>query len=456
MLDHIPHARRLMSLPRFALALLVTLVLAVPASAATVGSTALAAPGPCSGPAPRALYVAAGYAVPGAGVISSFGFRTSAPNAGQFLDFKVLRATGATREYRVIGQSGVTALLADGSVQTVPVAPIAVQAGDVLGFHLASTQVNGCYDMTRGATMERGFPNPSPEVGTTFTIAEPFPGYALNVSAEFTPAATPALTRSPTSLTFASRDADDEGASAAQSSTVTNPGTVPVTLTDVALSGDATEFARQTGGAGDCTTGTLLGAGESCGVRVVFDPTSPGPKSATVTVRSNAPDIAIALDGTGTRVDTDGDGTATTPTPTTTTTASPMRPMRSRWMPASRSTPTATARATTPTPTTTTTRFADATDAFPLDAAESVDTDGDGTATTPTPTTTATASPDATDAFPLDASESVDTDGDGTGQQRRYRRRRRRRAGYDRRVPAECHGVRRHRRRRDRQQRRHR
>ena len=41
-------------------------------------------------------------------------------------------------------------------------------------------------------------------------------------------------------------------------------------------------------------------------------------------------------------------------------------------------------------------------DAFPLDASESVDTDGDGVG-------------DNADAFPYDVSETIDTDGDGIG-----------------------------------------
>jgi len=57
----------------------------------------------------------------------------------------------------------------------------------------------------------------------------------------------------------------------------------------------------------------------------------------------------------------------------------------------------------------------DGSDAFPLDATESVDTDGDGTGNNADTDDDNDGVLDASDAFPLDATESVDTDGDGTG-----------------------------------------
>jgi len=57
----------------------------------------------------------------------------------------------------------------------------------------------------------------------------------------------------------------------------------------------------------------------------------------------------------------------------------------------------------------------DVNDAFPLDASESVDTDGDGIGNNADTDDDGDNVPDVNDAFPLDASESVDTDGDGVG-----------------------------------------
>jgi len=57
----------------------------------------------------------------------------------------------------------------------------------------------------------------------------------------------------------------------------------------------------------------------------------------------------------------------------------------------------------------------DSVDAFPLDATESVDTDGDGIGNNADIDDDNDGVADTVDAFPLDATESVDTDGDGIG-----------------------------------------
>ncbi len=58
---------------------------------------------------------------------------------------------------------------------------------------------------------------------------------------------------------------------------------------------------------------------------------------------------------------------------------------------------------------------ADAADAFPLDASESVDTDHDGIGNNADTDDDGDGVVEGADAFPLDASESIDTDGDGIG-----------------------------------------
>jgi hypothetical protein len=103
------------------------------------------------------------------------------------------------------------------------------------------------------------------------------------------------LSRSPASLSFGSKDVDD-GATASQFSTVTNSGTEPVTVSGVVVTGD---FSQVTGDSADCVNGKSLNAGETCKVRVTFDPASTGAKSGTATVHSNAADVSVALDGSG-------------------------------------------------------------------------------------------------------------------------------------------------------------
>ena len=57
----------------------------------------------------------------------------------------------------------------------------------------------------------------------------------------------------------------------------------------------------------------------------------------------------------------------------------------------------------------------DATDAFPLDSTETIDTDGDGTGNNTDTDDDGDGALDVNDAFPLDATESLDTDNDGQG-----------------------------------------
>jgi hypothetical protein len=107
---------------------------------------------------------------------------------------------------------------------------------------------------------------------------------------------------SPTSaaLVFGEQDVET-GPSPIKTSTLTNSGHVPVTLTAVVLGGaDAAHFERLAGQDGDCDSATTLAAGAACDVRVRFDPDSTGAKAATVTIVSNAPVYPIALSGTGT------------------------------------------------------------------------------------------------------------------------------------------------------------
>ncbi len=58
---------------------------------------------------------------------------------------------------------------------------------------------------------------------------------------------------------------------------------------------------------------------------------------------------------------------------------------------------------------------ADSSDAFPLDATESLDTDSDGIGNNADTDDDGDGVADSSDAFPLDPTETVDTDGDGTG-----------------------------------------
>jgi hypothetical protein len=107
----------------------------------------------------------------------------------------------------------------------------------------------------------------------------------------------PVLSRD-TDLSF-TRDIDDGPTT--QQSTITNTGNEPVPINAIAISGaNAGDFTRLTGQASDCAIQTLA-VGATCKVRVAFDPSTTGSKTAAVTVDSSAPDVTITLSGSATQ-----------------------------------------------------------------------------------------------------------------------------------------------------------
>ncbi|WP_343728471.1 choice-of-anchor D domain-containing protein [Duganella sp.] len=104
-------------------------------------------------------------------------------------------------------------------------------------------------------------------------------------------AAAPSLAANPAVVAFGTQTV---GASATQTVAITNRGNVPVTFSSVAVSGAASV----TIGSGACS-GTLAVAA-SCNVPLSFTPTAEGNVSATLLLRSNAPDLSIGITGAGT------------------------------------------------------------------------------------------------------------------------------------------------------------
>jgi hypothetical protein len=80
--------------------------------------------------------------------------------------------------------------------------------------------------------------------------------------------------------------------SAAQSVTVTNPGSSSVSISQLAVTGP---FAQTS------TCGTSLGAGASCAVSLQFEPTAAGPATGSLQLTSSAPGspLTVPLSGSG-------------------------------------------------------------------------------------------------------------------------------------------------------------
>src|SRR5439155_11460146 len=104
----------------------------------------------------------------------------------------------------------------------------------------------------------------------------------------------PPVSLSSTSLTYASQLVGTS--SSAQAVTLTNPGNVPVNISEIGVGGpNSSDFAENN------TCGNALAAGASCSISLIFRPTTRGSRVATVTVfddATNSPQI-LSLTGTG-------------------------------------------------------------------------------------------------------------------------------------------------------------
>ena len=111
------------------------------------------------------------------------------------------------------------------------------------------------------------------------------------------PASAPAVTFTPTSLTFAAQPIGTT--SAAQSITVANTGNASLFINSAATRGanplDFTEV-------NDGCSGLTLAAGTSCSVSITFKPTATGTRSGTFILTDNAPNSpqTVPITGTGT------------------------------------------------------------------------------------------------------------------------------------------------------------
>jgi len=109
--------------------------------------------------------------------------------------------------------------------------------------------------------------------------------------------AAPAVTFTPTSLTFAAQAIDTT--SAAQSITIKNTGTGSLFINSAQTRGaDALDFTQ----VDDGCSGLTLPAGGSCSVSITFKPTATGTRSATFILTDNAPNSPqnVPITGTGT------------------------------------------------------------------------------------------------------------------------------------------------------------
>ena len=155
----------------------------------------------------------------------------------------------------------------------------------------------------------------SPTLGgartSTIKVYDNATGSPQSLTANGTGYGIPQMMPSPTSLTFANQNIGTT--SAAQSVTVSNPGTDTLNIGSILLTGvNSGDFSISAN-----TCGATLAPAANCSVSVKFTPTASGSRGAAITVTDNANNAAgssqnIPLTGTGVAVPT-----ATLSTPTT-------------------------------------------------------------------------------------------------------------------------------------------
>jgi hypothetical protein len=145
--------------------------------------------------------------------------------------------------------------------------------------------------------------NASCQVSVTFTptaqgtrnaalsIGDNAPGSPQMISLTGVTTPAPALTWSPSSISFPGQYVETSGLP--QTVTVTNPGDAPLTIASVTTSSASFGVLSACGGS--------LAAGSSCSIGVFFDPTGSGSSSGTLTITDNASGSpqTVALSGMG-------------------------------------------------------------------------------------------------------------------------------------------------------------
>jgi hypothetical protein len=114
--------------------------------------------------------------------------------------------------------------------------------------------------------------------------------HSITLTGNGTSPTAPAVTLSPTSLTFAARNVGTTSGS--KSVTLKNTGTASLSITNIVATGD---FSRTT------TCGSSLSAGSSCTISVRFKPTATGTRTGAITITDNANNSPqkVSLSGTG-------------------------------------------------------------------------------------------------------------------------------------------------------------
>ncbi len=110
----------------------------------------------------------------------------------------------------------------------------------------------------------------------------------------------PSISVSPNTMNFG--NINPGGSSSLQSFIITNAGTNNLYMGTITLAGLNPDEFNIAAGSDSCSNSTIAPSG-TCGIDVIFSPTSGGPKSASLSIPSNAPlsPYTVSLTGTGTQ-----------------------------------------------------------------------------------------------------------------------------------------------------------
>ncbi len=206
--------------------------------------------------------------------------------------------------------AGQTATVRNSGTTSLTISSIAVSGANASSF----LQSNNCGTSLAGGQSCAIQVQFKPTVTGTLTGAVTLvdnasnPSQSLALNGTGTTTASPAVSLSPSSLSFASQTINTT--STAQSVTVKNTGNAILNLSSVALSGtNSSEFKLSSG------CGSTLAAGTSCTIQVQFSPVATGTKTAAVTLTDNASSSTqqVALSGSATSTNSPASsGTTTT------------------------------------------------------------------------------------------------------------------------------------------------
>ncbi|HUI42984.1 MAG TPA: choice-of-anchor D domain-containing protein [Terriglobia bacterium] len=197
---------------------------------------------------------------------------------------------------QVVGttSAAMTVMVTNSGTGSLTITSIAVGGTNNLDFAETNTCV-GSVTITSCTITVTFTPTAAGARSAALMVTDNAPGSPQSVPLSGTGTNGPAVTLSPTSLTF---DNQAVGTSSPPMNvTLTNSGTASLTITSITVTGsNSTDFTQTN------TCVSPVGAGKSCTIMVIFTPTASGSRSATLSVADDAPGSpqTVALSGTGT------------------------------------------------------------------------------------------------------------------------------------------------------------